>query len=362
MTSDKNLRQTRFYEIDLYRFISALGVVIFHYTYTAYMEGYAPIADFPMMREASRYFYMGINFFFVISGFVILMSVADGSAKKFIVSRFVRLYPAYWAALIVTSMVTIFWGGETFSISWTQFWANTTMVNEAFDIKPVDGAYWTLYIELKFYLFILALLWLGLMKHFQHIMALVLVASTAMLYTAWAEQQNMFVLMFPHWSGYFAAGCIFYLIRRDGLDWYRGLLMALSYFYIIKQSTLFGELMSQWFAITFDSVVIAIINTVFFALFVCTAVFKENPLRKRWCYYFGILTYPIYLIHQHIGFMVFNQFGTKDNIVWLVVATIIVMGILAYTLHSQVELKLGKRLYQWLKQKIVHKDNEVSVA
>ncbi|WP_286234277.1 acyltransferase family protein [Thalassotalea sediminis] len=341
----------RFYEIDLYRFLAAIGVVIFHYTYTAFMEGYAPIANFPEIREITRYFYMGINFFFVISGFVIFMSVADGSVKKFLISRFVRLYPAYWAALILTSIVTVYFGGAVFSVTWPQFWANATMVNEAMNYKPIDGAYWTLYIELKFYLFMLIILAVGAMKHFQHLMALVLVASTGALYFPWAANINMFTAMFPHWSGYFAAGCIFYLVRRDGVNLYRALLMALAYFYIIKQSTLFGDLMSQWFGITFDSTIIALINSAFFALFMVTSLFKENPLRKAWCYYLGILTYPIYLVHQHLGYMTFNYFGTERNIASLVAVTIIVMAIVAWIVHQLIEVKLGKRLSSFLKRR-----------
>ncbi|OKY26637.1 acyltransferase [Thalassotalea sp. PP2-459] len=341
----------RFYEIDLYRFLAAIGVVIFHYTYTAFMEGYAPIANFPELREVTRYFYMGINFFFVISGFVIFMSVADGSVRKFLISRFVRLYPAYWAALIMTSIATVYFGGEVFSINWPQFWANVTMINETMDYKPIDGAYWTLYIELKFYLFMLFILATGVMKYFQSIIALVLVGSTVVLFFPWAVNINMFTAMFPHWSGYFAAGCIFYLIRRDGINFYRTLLLALAYFYIIKQSTLFGGLMGQWFSITFDLEVIVWINSAFFALLMVTALVKENPLRKAWCYYLGVFTYPIYLVHQHIGYMAFNYFGTENNITWLVVLTVLVMAILAWLVHQLVEVEIGKRLSVILKRK-----------
>jgi len=54
---------TRLYEIDLLRFISAFFVVVFHYTYTGYMEEFSTIANFEGVREYSRYAYMGINFF-----------------------------------------------------------------------------------------------------------------------------------------------------------------------------------------------------------------------------------------------------------------------------------------------------------
>lgn len=339
---------TRFYEIDLLRFLSALGVVIFHYTYTAFMEGYAPIADFEEVREFSRYAYMGINFFFVISGFVIFMSVSDGSAKKFLISRFVRLFPAYWAALIITSVITIYWGGEVFSISWPQFFANTTMVNEMLAYKAVDGAYWTLFIELQFYLFIFILLAIGGMKYFQHILAVVLLVSTVALFFPWAEHVNMWTGIFPHWSGYFVTGCVLYLLRRDGVNAYRVLLYLLSIVYMLKQSVLFGQLMERWFGITFDTTVIAVINLSFIAFFSITAFCKENPLRKKWCYYLGILTYPLYLVHQHAGYMVFNEFGNEANIVSLVLGTFIAMFVIAYLLHYFIEIKLGKPLNTWL--------------
>lgn len=339
---------TRFYEIDLFRFLAAFGVVIFHYTYTAFMEGYAPIANFENFREVSRYAYMGINFFFVISGFVIFMSVKDGSAKKFVISRFVRLFPTYWAALILTSLITVYWGGATFSITWPQFFANTTMINEAFNYQAIDGAYWTLFIELKFYLFIWVLLLCGAMRHFQHILALILIISTIALFFPWAENVNMWTGIFPHWSGYFASGCVLYLLRRDGINLYRLALYILSLIYIIKQSVLFGELMGKWFGIVFDSTVIIVVNLVFFGIFSLTAFCQENPFRKRWCFYLGILTYPLYLTHQHLGYMIFNQFGTETNIISLIILTIVLMVVVAYLLHYFIEIRLSRPLNRWL--------------
>lgn len=49
---------------------------------------------FPVLSEVTRYGYAGVNLFFVISGFVILMSVWGRTAPQFIASRVSRLYPA----------------------------------------------------------------------------------------------------------------------------------------------------------------------------------------------------------------------------------------------------------------------------
>jgi peptidoglycan/LPS O-acetylase OafA/YrhL len=348
---------TRFYEIDLLRFLSAFAVVVFHYTYTGYMEGSAVSANFESFRELSRYAYMGINFFFVSSGFVIFISVADGSPKNFIISRISRLFPAYWCALVLTAIITVLFGAEVFTITWPQFFSNITMVNELFGHKPIESAYWTLYLELKFYLLILLTLSLGLMKYFQHIIMVILLASFLMLFHPWAKNVDMFVAIFPHWSGYFAAGGVFYLLRKDGINLYRGLLLVLSYLFIIKQSILFGNLMGSWFKIEFNSTVISFINSIFFGLFCVTALCDKNPLRQPWFYYLGGLTYPLYLIHQHIGYIIFTRLGNTNNIALLVVATTIVMLGLAYLIHTQVELKLGRALKRQLSSMTLFRKN-----
>lgn len=334
--------KTRFYEIDLLRFISAFFVVIFHYTYTGYMEGFSTIADFENVREISRYAYMGINFFFVISGFVIFMSIEKGSARHFLVSRFSRLFPAYWAALCLTTLITVLIGADVFTVTPWQFISNITMVNELFSVKAIDSAYWTLFIELQFYLLVYILLLFGLMKYVQQFIAVVLIVSLIALYLPIAQADTMWTEIFPHWSGYFACGGVFYLLRRDGINYYRLALVVIAFLYVLKQSTLFGELMSSWFNIEFNLTIIVIINSVFFASFCITVFCKGHFLRQRWCYYLGILTYPLYLIHQHIGYMVFNAFGDTNNIALLVLVTIIVVLILAWLIHHYVEVKLAK--------------------
>jgi len=306
------------------------------------MEGFSTIANFESVREVSRYAYMGINFFFVVSGFVIFMSIEKGSARRFLASRFSRLFPAYWAALCLTTIVTLLIGAEVFTIIPWQFITNITMVNELFGEKAIDSAYWTLFIELQFYLLVYILLVFGLMKYIQHIIAAALILSLVALFLPIAQTNNMWTDIFPHWSGYFACGGVFYLLRRDGINYYRLSLLAIAFLYVLKQSTLFGQLMSGWFQIEFNLYIIAAINSVFFAIFCITAFCQEHFMRKPWCYYFGILTYPLYLVHQHIGYMIFNTFGNGNNIGYLVLATIIAMLVLAWLIHRFVEVKLAK--------------------
>src|SRR5690606_20208838 len=50
--------------------------------------------------------FLGVHLFFAISGFVILMTLRNVKAPMdFVVARFSRLYPTYWAAMLLTALI-----------------------------------------------------------------------------------------------------------------------------------------------------------------------------------------------------------------------------------------------------------------
>jgi len=69
----------------------------------------------------------------------------------FVVSRFSRLFPAYWFAIFLTFVITHLLGlpGKLVGIG-TAF-ANMIMLHGFFKVPHVDGVYWTLEVELQFY-------------------------------------------------------------------------------------------------------------------------------------------------------------------------------------------------------------------
>ena len=97
-----SMKNTRVNEIDLLRFFAALAVVFFHYSFRGYAADAMSIMPYPLLASLSKYGYLGVELFFMISGFVILMTAANGSLRSFAISRIVRLYPAFWACCTVT--------------------------------------------------------------------------------------------------------------------------------------------------------------------------------------------------------------------------------------------------------------------
>ncbi|WP_225803412.1 acyltransferase family protein, partial [Streptomyces sp. NK15101] len=76
----------RLHALDGLRLAAALMVVAYHYL--AFGEGWpTPVEDlFPTAFPLASYGYLGVEFFFLISGFVICMSGWDRRVKDFFVS------------------------------------------------------------------------------------------------------------------------------------------------------------------------------------------------------------------------------------------------------------------------------------
>jgi peptidoglycan/LPS O-acetylase OafA/YrhL len=144
----------RLVELDALRGIAAMLVMLFHYT-TRYAELYghesAPYAALP-------WGHYGVNLFFMISGFVIFMTLHRvRRPMDFVVSRFSRLFPTYWVAVIVTFLLTRALALPDKTVSAGTAAMNLFMIHGLAGIPHVDGVYWTLEIELIFYAMALAL-------------------------------------------------------------------------------------------------------------------------------------------------------------------------------------------------------------
>lgn len=149
---------TRLIQVDALRGIAAMAVVLFHYTTRfdqLFHHASLPSISFPLGHY-------GVNLFFIISGFVIFMTLEKvGAPVDFVVTRFSRLYPAYWTAIALTLAVTHTLGLPEHTVDGWAALANLLMFHGLlFKVPHVDGVYWTLQVELLFYFWML-LLFLG---------------------------------------------------------------------------------------------------------------------------------------------------------------------------------------------------------
>jgi peptidoglycan/LPS O-acetylase OafA/YrhL len=339
------MTKTRVNEIDLLRFFAALAVVFFHYAFCGYAKEGLTIMPYPLLSEVSKYGTLGVYLFFIISGFVILMTAANGSLKDFAISRIVRLYPAFWVCCTITFMVTLAIGEPWFSVSIPQYLVNMTMLNSLFSIKAVDSVYWTLFAELKFYGLVALVLLVRRINQAQIFLIFWLVASIVLgIHPIW-KLGGMLII---EYSSFFIAGATYYLIWSKGLSMTRVAIIATSWLMSVSQSLKeLREFKTDYHASINNHVVIGIV-TAFFIVMLLVSLRRTGVIgRTRWLLVGGI-TYPLYLLHQNVGYMVFNVAYPAVNVHLLFWGAIASSMVFAYAIHIFVEKQYSSSMKEAL--------------
>jgi peptidoglycan/LPS O-acetylase OafA/YrhL len=297
----------RINELDSLRGIAALMVVLYHYTFRFHEKySYSFLYDFFNFE----YGHLGVDLFFMISGFVIYMSIKSINAPvDFLKKRFYRLYPLFWLSLLFTSLVMFFFPLPDTKHSFFQFFANLTMLPSLWGQNAVDGVYWTLKIELFFYLFVLFLL---ILKQHKKIIWI----SIAYLLLGLTIVLKFGVLNMSYFYGtLFINGMVFYSIYENPiLSKLKYLIIFLSCFlsYFLNEPVFFY--FNCFLIITF---ILLINNKLFF-------------LNYKLFAFLGHISYALYLLHQNIGYTIQNQligFGYTNPILLLIIPLFFVIFI-----------------------------------
>lgn len=131
---ESHTNKVRVPALDLLRLVAALGVVHFHWSGSN--------------AGALPYGYLGVELFFMISGFVISMSIVGRTRWQFLQARTRRLWPTFFMCLLLSTAVA------NDPVSYSVFFANVTMIPKILGFNYVDGVYWSLMFEILFYLYV----------------------------------------------------------------------------------------------------------------------------------------------------------------------------------------------------------------
>lgn len=323
--------ESRLLELDCFRGVAALWVLLFHYT-VRYEQLYNKYEDNLLFSVPNGV--LPVYLFFMISGFVIFMTLERcESAWDFISSRFSRLYPAYWAGMFLTLTVGVFWPlpGQVFTIS--QVLVNTTMFQGYLYVKNIDGVYWSLGYELAFYWVMLSLYLTGMLKRiFLVSVVWICVGACANIWDGflWNRVRMLFVLQYAH---LFVAGIMFYHFwkKKEPLLSAGVIVACIAAHYFLVKSLL-------------NVCIILIFSLCFFlAINRHLDIVRRTPL-----IWLGTISYPLYLIHQMIGYRIIRVLILLG---WNANAAVVVASLLMCFLASALTYCVERPATKWLRDR-----------
>ncbi|GLX53692.1 acyltransferase [Streptomyces hygroscopicus subsp. hygroscopicus] len=347
-------RRSRLLALDGLRLVAALMVCLYHYTGRGgtVSESWhqSPSEIFPTLSRVSVYGNLGVQFFFVISGFVICMSSWGRTLGDFFRSRVSRLYPAYWVALVLVTGASLILPAVVEPVRLDEFLVNLTMLQQPMGATRVLGVCWTLWAEVRFYaLFALIVVLRGVT--YRRVVLFCAVWTLALVVCRTTGNELTDQVLMPEYAPFFIGGLALYLIHRFGGDLLLWGIVAVSL--LLGQSEATRGLWHPAAHADFhrDPYVVVLIVALAFATVAAVAVDWTHWASWRWLTTAGALTYPFYLVHEHLGWFVIRVLHRALGLPPRVTlgATILAMLLLAWLIHRLVEKPFGPRLRRALK-------------
>jgi len=306
--------------IDVLRGMASLAVCWFHMTNT-YSEN-------SLVRSSGRYGWLGVEVFFVLSGFIIPYAMLRGGYtfrrgwKAFIGKRILRIEPPYLLSVLLvlvlwhaSSMVPDFKGSMPVGFFSAQTLLHLGYLNGIAGYPWLSVVYWTLAIEFQFYLLVSFIFgWLGNKPP-----STILLVNMSLLATSLVFDSE--VLVFKY-LGLFMFGIAAFQYRNGLID--RGILVLLMVVAVLVAGIELGWL------VAFVGLITGIL-----------LVYEVNLGKHKLAVWLGSISFSLYLVHVPIGGRVVN-FGkryveSQMGELLLSVAALLLSLVAAYFFYLMIE-------------------------
>lgn len=345
-----NCMNQRIKILDGFRALAILPVVLFHF-FTRWTPPFNDVSLYPYGSDYDYFMFgkMGVQFFFIISGFVIVYTLDNTqNLKQFWIRRFIRLYPTMViASLITLTVINLFDFSDYFaangkvqnmlsSLTFLPPWNLETIFRNKLEFEYIDGAYWSLWYEILFYILCSVLYFANTKNFFRNFVVVsFLIIAGGTFFDNLSDGKFLGMAINPHSSvikllGYpfnlfplhrhlvfFQAGFFFYHLfkARHGdytIDTFFKIAMGLSFavfcYYSYYHYLHSFEMMNV--------VAVMLIFALMLAMFL-TFIYYPKALalfETKWMVEIGLSSYFLYLIHQNIGGVILND---VKNVSWL---------------------------------------------
>jgi peptidoglycan/LPS O-acetylase OafA/YrhL len=304
-----------FYGLDLLRIAAAALVLLNHFALFGWAapDGAARggAAAFPLLAPFAGTGAVGVQIFFVISGFVITMSTGGISPADFIRHRVIRIVPALWICAAIALAARLAYGEPAFELA-AAFLRSIMLSPQG---PYIDGVVWTLVVEAVFYgLVFMIMLRTGGRGMNALAVALALVSAAflslhaiAMNFDLMAAEGRLDALLdrFPfkvlllRHGVFFAAGMLLFSVHHAGqARWKTGMLMLCGCFGLVEIALAARNLPA---GLASSLLWLASVGAIIVSFCYAEAIHQKFAKRSRLIRDLGRLSYPLYLNHYSLG-------------------------------------------------------------
>lgn len=325
-------------QIEGLRAVGILMVVIYHFCYR-FQEIY--INNYNMNNFGISYWgKFGVGLFIIISGCFITPETNNFNLIKFYIRKLIRLWPTYSLCISITFLFTHLWYLPNRTVKLKDFLLNIFFINGFIGNNYIDGAHWYLTYLISF-IFIIGII--SLLKQNQQIWIYVLWLILSIIlkyiyfdnYILYLLKSGLYILIGGKYVGYILIGIS--IKRLYNSDDKRKLNLMLIIFSII------GIFITSAVVEGLGAIVLS--NAVFFSLKEKLKFLKWKPL-----IYIASISYPLYLIHQNIGYQIMYYFMLYycEFLYWHALIAFIFMFIFASLIDRFFEKPIQKKISLWL--------------
>jgi peptidoglycan/LPS O-acetylase OafA/YrhL len=304
MRSIGKVGASRMTSLDLLRLMAALAVMLYHYLFRGAIAGNLDVS-YPAAAPYAIYGNLGVNLFFLISGFVIAWSAEGRTWQEFAVARFARLYPGFLVCMTVTFIFLVVAKDQRLPADATTYVANLTMFARVFGRQSMDGVYWSIMVEILFYGWVAMLMLAGAFQRWKLPIVAVWLAISA-VNEIWIGNPAMRIFFITDYAPFFAGGIVAEDMVARGRSPTALLLLAVALLLSYKTMVLPQTWMQEHYGVSLSRAGLIIANTAIYGVF-AAAVFFGNVIKpSNYIAMIGGITYPLYLLHQYIGYISLN--------------------------------------------------------
>ena len=331
-----NIQKSYLPSIEILRGIASVLVMLFHffnYKIVDQNNSYSYFLDINFINEITSFGFLGVQIFFVISGFIIPFSLYQQDFKifsfpKFLLKRILRIDPPYIVSIIGVLVLAFFsskssfYKGTEFKFDLVQILSHFGYFNSFINKPYLNTVYWTLALEFQYYILISLIFPLLINKNF-YVRNITLFLLNLSIFIPTNESIFNYVT--------------FFAIGISGFLLYKNVFSLNEFIFSIFISVILTIYFFKWFYIAV-------------ALIALLIILKTN-ISFKIGNFFGKISYSLYLLHTIIGWKLINLssrfFTSTESRIVIMIAIILLTILFSYISYLILEkpfIKLSKKI------------------